>query len=402
MQDNNGQTPLHFAAKFGHQQIVANIITWCKQTINISDKQHVTPFVQAVVSGHFDIVNEIIGLHKEKVISLTSDDHGRCFMAAAFHGETKLLNLLKESFCTSSENDIGKKWLATTTAKGRTALHAAVIRDDTACLNTVLALINSVFGSFNEELVRVDDSGMNALHIAVSKQAKNVVKDLLDIDQHQHVLAVGESKFGNSPLQLAILSSNEELSKQIAQRWTADEINHRNFKGETALHMATIKGMNVISTLLDLGGDAFAFDDRGRLPLFSHCNTNGGLSALYDLFEHMMKKENSRKIRDLLSEEDMDHDSSATVRYVTNLTVDGSYNFDPDRTGSYNSTSNGRLSYGQSSLTSYRRSLSSSLNSRRRPSSSLSHKPMEKDSDGRLSNQFVNLGDEVFDELESY
>jgi len=43
-------------------------------------------------------------------------------------------------------------------------------------LNTVLALINSVFGSFNEELVRVDDSGMNALHIAVSKQAKNVVK----------------------------------------------------------------------------------------------------------------------------------------------------------------------------------------------------------------------------------
>ena len=43
-------------------------------------------------------------------------------------------------------------------------------------MNTVLALINSVFGSFNEELVRVDDSGMNALHIAVSKQAKNVVK----------------------------------------------------------------------------------------------------------------------------------------------------------------------------------------------------------------------------------
>ena len=68
-------------------------------------------------------------------------------------------------------------------------------------------------------------------------------------------------------------------------------------------------------------------------------------------------------------------DFSATVRYVTNLTVDGSYNFDPDRTGSYNSTSNGRLSYGQSSLTSYRRSLSSSLNSNRhRPSSSLSHK----------------------------
>ena len=55
MQDNNGQTPLHFAAKFGHQQIVTNIISWCKQAINISDKQQVTPFVQAVVSGHFDV-----------------------------------------------------------------------------------------------------------------------------------------------------------------------------------------------------------------------------------------------------------------------------------------------------------------------------------------------------------
>ena len=84
--------------------------------------------------------------------------------------------------------------------------------------------------------------------------------------------------------------------------------------------------LDVISTLLDLGGDAFAFDDRGRLPLFSHCNTNGGLSALYDLFEHMMKKENSRKIRDLLSEEDIDHDSRLdiikTLLLVNKLTFD--------------------------------------------------------------------------------
>ena len=84
--------------------------------------------------------------------------------------------------------------------------------------------------------------------------------------------------------------------------------------------------LDVISTLLDLGGDAFAFDDRGRLPLFSHCNTNGGLSALYDLFEHMMKKENSRKIRDLLSEEDIDHDSRwdviKTSLLVNKLTFD--------------------------------------------------------------------------------
>ena len=67
MQDNNGQTPLHFAAKYGHQQIVANIITWCKQTINISDKQQVTPFVQAVVSGHFDVS---LFLQKSKSIQI--------------------------------------------------------------------------------------------------------------------------------------------------------------------------------------------------------------------------------------------------------------------------------------------------------------------------------------------
>lgn len=63
MQDNNGQTPLHFAAKFGHQQIVGNIISWCKQTINISDKQKVTPFVQAVVSGHFDVSLSWLGIN---------------------------------------------------------------------------------------------------------------------------------------------------------------------------------------------------------------------------------------------------------------------------------------------------------------------------------------------------
>ena len=137
-------------------------------------------------------------------------------------------------------------------------------------------------------------------------------------------MSTGDSRKGNSPLQLAIMLENECLSELIARRCTSDEINHRNFIGETALHLATIQGLGeafvivlfthisflgVTNLLIELGGDAFAFDDRGRLPLFAHCETNGGLQALYDLFEHMMKPDNRKKINELLGEEDGHEDT---------------------------------------------------------------------------------------------
>ena len=60
-----------------------------------------------------------------------------------------------------------------------------------------------------------------------------------------------------------------------------------------------------VEKLLSLGADAFVFDDRGRLPLFAHSTTQGGLNALYDIFEHMMKPENKNKLNELIHDEEL-------------------------------------------------------------------------------------------------
>ena len=50
----------------------------------------------------------------------------------------------------------------------------------------------------------------------------------------------------NPPDGLSIMSPGEKLfnfAEEIAKRCTADQINHRNFKGETSLHMACYAGL---------------------------------------------------------------------------------------------------------------------------------------------------------------
>ena len=67
----------------------------------------------------------------------------------------------------------------------------------------------------------------------------------MEIDKNGRLLEQGENQSGNSPLQMAILANNELFSEEIAKKCSSDQINHRNFKGETSLHMAGRAGMAI-------------------------------------------------------------------------------------------------------------------------------------------------------------
>ena len=77
------------------------------------------------------------------------------------------------------------------------------------------------------------------------KDSKNICSELLQIDSTGKLLGVGEGSAGNSPLQMAILKSDESLAELILRFCNIDDINHRNFKGETALHQATVNGLGM-------------------------------------------------------------------------------------------------------------------------------------------------------------
>ena len=77
----------------------------------------------------------------------------------------------------------------------------------------------------------------------VNEVFTNINIELLEIDKNGRLQDQAENKAGNSPLQLAILARNELFAEEIAKRCDADHINHRNFQGETSLHMAGRAGM---------------------------------------------------------------------------------------------------------------------------------------------------------------
>ena len=143
--------------------------------------------------------------------------------------------------------------------QGQGPIHVASKNDDVICLTNLLAISRQIDGNYYDELFNVDDNGFNPLHIAVkyksikicrgkfSKKKRfifsNIVLELLDIDKNGRLLEQAENKCGNSPLQMAILAKNELFAEEIAKRCSADQINHRNFQGETSLHMAGRAGM---------------------------------------------------------------------------------------------------------------------------------------------------------------
>lgn len=60
----------------------------------------------------------------------------------------------------------------------------------------------------------------------------------MNIDKEGALLEQNENVEGNSPLQMAIKKKNRELALAILAKCSADQVNHRNYTGVTALHFA--------------------------------------------------------------------------------------------------------------------------------------------------------------------
>ena len=141
--------------------------------------------------------------------------------------------------------------------------------------------------------------------------------EILNIDKEGVLLDQNENVEGNSPLQIAIKIKNRELALMIMSKCTPDQINHRNYRVVTALHMAVesrigkkinpfkrfIPLLELSRDLLNAGADAFVFDDGARLPLFALCQNNVDLYNLCDILMNMLERKNRGKLDELAGDD---------------------------------------------------------------------------------------------------
>ncbi|KAL7805259.1 ankyrin repeat-containing domain protein [Trichoderma aethiopicum] len=315
--DSDGQTPLLWAARHGHEEVVSLLID-SSTSIEVRDMdQGATPLIWAARNGHEKVVHLLL----DKGGELNARDHLErtpLSLAASSKHESIIKLLLKRGGVIHPNDEAGKvKLLATRldppehhtvlemlfgdesrpesvcngkkqmipyTAEnyselamqrlldggdhinevdqhGRTLLSRAAERGDE---QVVEMLIKSGKADIN---ARDQQYGETPLIWAARKGHYNVVKLLLDADADVNVQ---EQRKGETALTLAIESRHEATIRELIAKGA--DVNNRDHTNHTPLHTASWQGsVPVMQMLLVQKVDVNASNDDGRTPIFSAC-----------------------------------------------------------------------------------------------------------------------------------
>ncbi len=229
--DTNGVTPLHFAAGFGHLDVVALLLA-NKADVNASN-QGTTPLHAAVLNQHKEVADLLVASNAQVTI----------FDAAGGGYLEKARALLKENpnLVFAKDNN-----------SGSTPLHLAARNDHKDVAELLLA-----------NNVNVDAKNLNAqtpLDLAALGGHKDMVELLLankaDIS----------ARDGNGDTPLLYATDDKDVVELLLHKKA--DINAKDNDGETALERAAATGRKeVVELLLAKGADVNAKDIGGKTPL---------------------------------------------------------------------------------------------------------------------------------------
>jgi ankyrin repeat protein len=226
--DEEGRTPLHYAAERGHETIVNGLLNLDEVATNSRDKHDDTPLGLAAEWGHETVVKLL--LQRDDVKTNSRYKYGLTPLAlAAENGHETVVKLLLQldDVTTNSKDDIGDTPLARAAGHGQeTVVKLLLQRDDvkTNCKNN--------FG--DTALARAAKNGHEA-----------VVKLLLLRDD---VMTNFTNEFGDTPLALAAKHGHEAVVRLLLER---DEVKADQEDISRSLELAYEKKHESVARILE-------------------------------------------------------------------------------------------------------------------------------------------------------
>ena len=272
--DSDGRTPLHLAAYTG-QTDVAGLLLTNGADVNTFDRGGWTPLHTAVAENKKDMVQWLLA-HKADVNAMTKDGQSPLYVAA----RNSYLNLVELLLANGA--DVNASGF-----DGWTPLHAAVVeannQDIVELLLTKKAYVNAA-----------DNEGRTPLHMASRRGYTNIVEllrqhggqdttpantaildaaedgDLKTAEallEKNPALVFTKDNHGWTPLLLAVKNGHIDLAQLLLTNKA--DVNAKDKEGEIPLHWAimSVNPKDLVKLLLATGADFNAKDREGKTPL---------------------------------------------------------------------------------------------------------------------------------------
>jgi len=242
VKETYGNTPLHAAASKGHSLVSEVLINYGAE-VNARTRNDSTPLHRAVLSGHPDVVKVLMGRGADVN---TKDKRGLTALDWAMRGDhTELVELLLVN---------------------ESAASAALVSATQSGDQKSVAYLLDRGADVNYQ----NDFGLSSLHVAASKQDKEMVRLFLT---HKALVNV-KDKAGRTPLHYAVGARHPWWKPKDGDIETARllldhgaDINIADKEGKTPLYYSVRLGKKMTELLLNNGADTDYVDPRGQMTL---------------------------------------------------------------------------------------------------------------------------------------
>uniref|UniRef100_A0A671LEA3 Serine/threonine-protein phosphatase 6 regulatory ankyrin repeat subunit A-like n=1 Tax=Sinocyclocheilus anshuiensis TaxID=1608454 RepID=A0A671LEA3_9TELE len=299
-EDKNGNTPLHIAARYGHELLINTLITNGADTAK-RGVHGMFPLHLAALSGFSDCCRKLLSSGFDID---TPDDFGRtCLHAAAAGGNLECLNLLLNTGADFNRKD----------SFGRTPLHYAASNCNYQCLFALVgsganvneldkrgctplhyAAASDADGKCLEYLLRNDanpgirdNQGYNAVHYAsayghrlcLELIASETPLDVLMETSGTDILNDSDVRAPVSPLHLAAYHGHHQALEVLVQSLL--DLDVRTAQGHTPLDLAAFKGhVECVDVLINQGASILVKDYTLKRTPIHAAATNGHSECL--------------------------------------------------------------------------------------------------------------------------